>query len=80
MLPHFSIMTKQINAMLKPEMNISKRSFSYLDYLDSQFQISQRLYFIYRTLASVAYHSFLLYLLVQFYFYSCQFELIWETF
>ena len=38
MLPHVSIMMKQINEMLKPEMNISTLSFSYMDYnLDSQF-------------------------------------------
>jgi len=37
MLPHFSIMMKQINEMLKPKMNISKLSFNYMDYLDSQF-------------------------------------------
>ena len=80
MSPHFSIMMKQVNEMLKRKMNISKLSFSYMDYLDSEFQVSQMLYFIYCTLASVACHSFLLYLLVQFYFYSCQFELMWETF
>lgn len=80
MLPHVSIMMKQINEMLKPEMNISKLSFSYMDYLDSQFQVSPRLYFISLPLTSVAFHSFLLYLLVQFYFYSGQFELMWETF
>ena len=35
MLPHVSIVMKQINEMLKPKMNISKLSFSYMDYLDS---------------------------------------------
>ena len=64
MLPHFSIMMKQINEMLKPKMNISKLSFNYMDYLDSQFQVSQMLYFIYCTLASVACHTILSYLLV----------------
>ena len=64
MLPHFSIMMKLRKEMLKPKMNISKLSFSYMDYLDSQFQVSQMLLLIYHTLASGACHTFLSYLLV----------------
>ena len=80
MFPHVGIIMKQIKETLIPQMNILKLSFSYMDYLDSQFHVSQMLSLIYSTLASVACHTFLSYLLVQFYFYSCQFELIWETF
>ena len=57
-------MMKQIKETLKPELNILKLSFSYMDYPDSQFQVSQMLLLIYRTLASVACHTFLSYLLV----------------
>ena len=61
MLPHFSIMMKQRSEMLKPKMNISKLIFSYMDYLDSQFQVSQ----IFQvSQASVACHTFVSYLLV----------------
>ena len=86
MLPHFSIMMKQINEMLKPKMNISKISFSYMDYLDSQFQVCQMLYFIYCTLVSVTCHTFWSYLfwsnLGKFqiwvvYKFICLFEKIW---
>ena len=44
---------KQIKETLKPKLNILKLSFSYMDYPDSQFQVSQMLLLIYRTLASV---------------------------
>ena len=47
-----------------------------MDYLDSQIQVSQMLYFMYCTLASVACHTFLSYLMVQFSFSVYKFELI----
>ena len=64
MLPHVSKMMKQTKEMLKPKMNNLKLSFSYMDYLDSQLHVSQMLSLIYSTLASVACHTFLSYLLV----------------
>ena len=57
-------MMKQIKETLKPKLNILKLSFSYMDYPDSQFQVSQMLLLIYPTLASVACHTFLSYVLV----------------
>ena len=64
MLLHVSIMMKQIKEMLKPKMDILKLSFGYMDYLDSQFHVSQMLSLIYSTLALVACHTFLSYLLI----------------
>ena len=64
MEPHVSIMMTQIKETLKLKLNILKLSFSYMDCLDSQFQVSQMLLLIYHTSASVACHTVLSYLLV----------------
>ena len=64
MLPHVGMMMKQIRETLIPQMNILKLSFSYMDYIDSQFHVSQMLSLIYSTLVSVACPTFLSYLLV----------------